>query len=42
MERVSETWPIDRFKPNPKNARVHSAEQIEQIRGSLRAFVGIA
>lgn len=38
MERVYETWPIERFRLNPKNARIHSVEQIEQIRGSMREF----
>lgn len=30
--------PIGWLKPSPRNARTHSPEQIEQIRGSLRQF----
>lgn len=33
-----ELWPIDRLKPNPKNARVHPPEQIERLRHSLRTY----
>lgn len=33
-----ETWPIGRLKPNPKNARKHSAKQIEQLRKSFERF----
>jgi DNA modification methylase len=33
-----EFWLLDRMTPNPRNARVHSPEQIEQIRASLREF----
>jgi len=33
-----EFWPIDRLTVNPRNARLHGAEQIEQIRASLREF----
>ncbi len=33
-----EFWPIERLTVNPRNARVHGAEQIEQIRASLREF----
>ena len=29
-------WPIERLKPHPQNARVHSAEQVEQIGVSIR------
>ena len=30
--------PIDRIKPNPRNARVHSDEQVAQIARSIDAF----
>ena len=33
-----EVWPIGRLTANPRNARIHSPEQIEQIRASLREF----
>ena len=33
-----EIWPIDRLTANPRNARLHGSEQIEQIRASLREF----
>ena len=33
-----EIWPIDRLTANPRNARVHGPEQIEQIRASPREF----
>jgi DNA modification methylase len=33
-----EVWPIDRITANPRNARIHGPEQIEQIRASLREF----
>jgi DNA modification methylase len=33
-----ELWSIDRLTVNPRNARVHGPEQIEQIRASLREF----
>ncbi|MGB8529383.1 MAG: ParB/Srx family N-terminal domain-containing protein [Rhodoplanes sp.] len=33
-----EIWPIDRLTANPRNARIHGPEQIEQIRASLREF----
>jgi DNA modification methylase len=33
-----ELWPIERLTVNPRNARVHSPEQVEQIRASLREF----
>ena len=33
-----EVWPIDRLTANPRNARIHRPEQIEQIRASLREF----
>jgi ParB-like chromosome segregation protein Spo0J len=31
-----ERWPIDDLKPYDRNARVHSAEQVEQIARSMR------
>ena len=31
-----EIWPIERLAANPRNARIHGPEQIEQIRASLR------
>ena len=33
-----ELWPIERLTVNPRNARLHGPEQIEQIRASLREF----
>jgi len=33
-----EVWPIGRLTANPRNARIHGPEQIEQIRASLREF----
>ena len=33
-----EIWPIERLTVNPRNARIHGPEQIEQIRASLREF----
>ena len=33
-----EIWPIERLTTNPRNARIHGPEQIEQIRASLREF----
>lgn len=33
-----ETWSIDRIKPDPANARVHGAKQIEQLRTLFRRY----
>src|ERR1043165_6277513 len=33
-----EYWPLDRLVPSPRNARTHSAAQIAEIAGSIRAF----
>ena len=33
-----ELWSIERLTANPRNARIHGPEQIEQIRASLREF----
>ena len=33
-----EIWSIERLTANPRNARIHGPEQIEQIRASLREF----
>ena len=33
-----ELWLVERLKANPRNARIHGSEQIEQIRASLREF----
>ena len=30
-----EMWPIDRLKPNPRNARIHSDEQVAQLANSI-------
>jgi hypothetical protein len=30
-----EMWPIDRLKPNPLNARIHSDEQVAQLANSI-------
>lgn len=46
VEKPSVAWPaakvemrpIDRLTANPRNARIHEPEQIEQIRASLREF----
>ena len=31
-------WPLDRLVPYARNARTHSAEQVAEIAGSIRAF----
>ncbi len=33
-----EYWPLDRLVPSPRNARTHSAAQVAEIAGSIRAF----
>ena len=33
-----EMWPISRLTPSPRNARTHSAAQVAEIAGSIRAF----
>lgn len=33
-----ETWPVDRLNPYARNARKHSAKQVEQLRASFREF----
>lgn len=33
-----ERWPIDELVPYARNARLHSAEQITQVAGSIKAF----
>jgi DNA modification methylase len=33
-----EMWPIDRLKPNPRNARMHSDEQVAQLARSINTF----
>src|SRR4026209_1934340 len=33
-----EFWPVDRLIPSPRNARTHSAAQVAEIAGSIRAF----
>src|ERR1700732_2730677 len=33
-----EYWPIDRLIPFARNARTHSAAQVAEIAGSIRAF----
>src|SRR6266481_6345529 len=33
-----EYWPLDRLIPYARNARTHSAAQIAEIAGSIRAF----
>ena len=33
-----EYWPIDRLIPSARNARTHSAAQVAEIAGSIRAF----
>src|SRR5689334_629654 len=33
-----EFWAIDRLIPSPRNARIHSAAQVAEIAGSIRAF----
>lgn len=38
MAKRLELWPLDRLKPYERNARTHSAKQIQQIQGSIREF----
>ena len=38
MAKRIELWPIDRLVPYEKNARVHSAEQLAQLRASIQEF----
>jgi DNA modification methylase len=33
-----ERWPLEKLVPSPRNARTHSAAQIAEIAGSIRAF----
>src|ERR1043165_4305173 len=33
-----EYWPLDRLGASPRNARTHSAAQVAEIAGSIRAF----
>jgi ParB-like chromosome segregation protein Spo0J len=33
-----EYWPIERLIPSARNARTHSAGQVAEIAGSIRAF----
>src|SRR3954449_1901282 len=33
-----EHWPIERLVPSARNARTHSAAQVAEIAGSIRAF----
>ena len=33
-----EMWPIDRLKPNPRNARMHSDEQVARLANSINTF----
>ena len=33
-----ERWSIDKLKPNPRNARTHSADQIKQIVAAIREW----
>jgi len=33
-----EYWPLDRLIPYARNARTHSAAQVAEIAGSIRAF----
>ena len=33
-----EVWPVDRLKPNPRNARKHSDRQLAQLAASIRQF----
>jgi len=35
-ENPVEIWPIDRPKPNPDNARIHSDEQVRQLANSIK------
>ena len=36
-ERV-ETWPLERLKPHPRNAKTHGADQLAKIAGSMPQF----
>lgn len=33
-----ETWPIDKLRPNPRNTRQHSPEQVDQIIASINEW----
>lgn len=33
-----EHWPLDRVKPNPRNARVHPPEQVRQLAASILEY----
>lgn len=33
-----ERWPLDQIKPYPRNARLHSEEQVAQIAASMKRF----
>lgn len=34
----AELWPVDRLRPNPRNPRNHSEDQVRAIAGSIRQF----
>ena len=38
MAKRLEMWPVERLVPYEKNARTHSAEQLAQLRASIREF----
>jgi DNA modification methylase len=38
VAHVIEMWPLERLRPYPRNARVHSAEQIAQIARSIEQW----
>jgi DNA modification methylase len=38
MARRIEFWPVDRLRPYERNARTHSAEQVDQIAASIVEF----
>jgi ParB-like chromosome segregation protein Spo0J len=38
MARHIEHWPTDRLRPNARNARTHSPEQVAQIAASIVEF----
>src|SRR5271157_2789722 len=38
MARHIEIWPLDRLRPNARNARTHSPEQVAEIASSILEF----
>jgi ParB-like chromosome segregation protein Spo0J len=38
MAKRLEMWPLERLRPYERNARTHSAEQLEQLQASIKEF----